>query len=286
MTSLKTSYMKRLSTVANLMLLGLSGPAMAQQVSPFSAGFFPKQDQIELSTSLAYLQSRYKTDSPLLRHQGDTLSWIAVPALRWGVAENYALEVAQPVAHLIKVAAYNPNVGVEGLRATSISAVRQFTGDGDRSARAAALVQINPSARSGLNVWGLSASAIAVVGQHNTASLTFAGTHNPTTGLVSTSLAGTWARPVGPWLVQASLGLAHYSAVSSLLGKAAPSAGQSYGLEISQEVAPQVWAGLGWGVASHSNRITTTPTQQLPFAMDMNNQTRLKTLTLTVRVTR
>ena len=263
--------------------LSAAGAAAEPAVSPFSIAYFPQASQWEFNGRVGVLASDYRTDSRLLRHEGTTVTGLLTPGFRWGIRENLALEVSQPVAHRFQVDPYNPNVGPQGLRAPTVSAIQRLGKDQAVSWRLAGMVQINPWNSSGLNQWGASLTAVAPGVPLGPASLGLGASRYPETGMSVITATGAWELPVGPWLLQGTLGAARYSAFSTATAHVQDSQGWSAGLEASRLLRPGLWAGLSFGVADHRQHLSTVPTAQLPLALPVSNRTAVQTLTLTLR---
>lgn len=233
---------------------------------------------------MGVLASEHRTESLLLRHEGTTVTGLVTPGFRWGWRENLALEFSQPVAHRFQVDPHNPNVGPQGLRAPTVSAVQRLGGAQEAlDWRLAGMVQINPWNSSGLNQWGGSLAAVVPTASGGPASLTLGASRYPETGMSVTTAAGAWEVPVGAWLLQANVGLARYSAFDTAVARMQASQGWSAGLEASRQVRPGLWAGLIFGVADHRQQLTTVPTATLPLALPVSNRTAVQTLAVTLR---
>ncbi len=263
--------------------LSASWAAAEPAVSPFSIAYFPQASQWELSGRLGVLASDYRTESRLLRHEGTTVTGLLTPGLRWGILDNLALEVSQPVAHRFQVDPYNPNVGPQGLRAPTVSAIQRLGKDQAVSWRLAGMAQINPWNNSGLNQWGGSLAAVVPAAPGGPASLTLGASRYPETGMSVITATGAWELPAGPWLLQGNLGVSQYSAYATAAARMQEAQGWSAGLEASRQVRPGLWAGLSFGVADHRQQLTTVPTAKLPLALPVSNRTAVQTLTLTLR---
>lgn len=252
-------------------------------VSPFSTAYFPQAGQWEWNGRLSVLASEHRTESRVLQHEGTTVTGLVTPGFRWGWRENLALEVSQPVAHRFQVDPHNPNVGPQGLRAPTVSAIYGLGRDQALSWRLAGMLQINPWNSSGLNQWGASLMAVAPGAPLGPASLSLGASRYPETGMSVLTASGTWETPAGAWLLQGQLGVAQYSAFATAAARMQDSQGWSAGLEASRRVRPGLWAGLSLGVASHTQQLSTVPTALLPLSLPVSNRTTVQTLTLTLR---
>jgi hypothetical protein len=253
-------------------------------VSPFSIAFFPKASQWEWNGRIGVLASEHRTVSALLRHEGTTVTGLLTPGFRWGWREDLAMEVSQPVAHRFQVDPHNPNVGPQGLRAPTVSAIQRL-GRAQEALdwRLAGMVQINPWNSSGLNQWGGSVAAVVPAAPGGPASLTLGASRYPETGMSVVTVTGAWEVPVGAWLLQGNLGVGQYSAFTTAAARMQEAQGWSAGLEASRQVHPGLWAGLSYGVADHRQQLSTVPTAKLPLALPVSNRTAVQTLTLTLR---
>lgn len=268
------------------LLLGASGSLQAQapaQTQPFSAVFFPEPGQLEINVGLTGLSSRYQAQSAVLQHEGTTRTGLITPGFRWGWAPGWALELSQPVAHRFQVDANNPNVGPEGLRAPTLTAMHRTDLGRGLAWRTAGSLQLNPWHSSGLQQWGGSVTAESLTAAGSAATLGLAWGLLPATDQQQWTLNTSWGQDLGGRWLQLGASVAHYSAYANASARMHASQGRAVYAELSQAVQPRLWAGIRLGLATHHQTLDTVPTPQLPLSLPATARTRVWTVGLTLR---
>jgi hypothetical protein len=253
--------------------------AAAEEASPYAPSFFLSPFQVEWDTNVDNIRTNYTINSPALKNSANSINNNYAQKFSLGLPDNYAVGISDLYVQSVISNPLNINAATPGFKNPVISGAKLWNIDGEVLLKLAASVQPNLGVRAGVSTYNLGASVIFIGLDGWESSLGINETTNDAGYGGAPSATGVISKQIGQYVVNVTVGVTRFPSILMTTGYAASSYLYSGGLELSHQLASQVWLGANYNIGS--NQYTYTQNfMKIPF----NNRTLYNSAGLSLKV--